>query len=219
MLAAVTNKESPVKASEEYIECVFDEFAESFDTDLKNLHYRAPDLIANAVSEKYDATGELVILDAGCGTGLCGPLLAKFSETLTGVDLSSKMIAKTKGRGYDQVIVAELSAFLATQLDKFDLIVSADTLNYFGDLSGVVQNSFAALRKTGRLIFSLEHDEDIDRDNGFLLTHSGRYSHCQSYVEQQLIAAGFSSVEFTQGHLRVESGNPVVGLIVCAQKR
>lgn len=218
MLAAVTNKDAPVKASEKYIETVFDEFAESFDNDLKSLHYRAPELVAQTVADKYAENAGLQILDAGCGTGLCGPLLAAYKATLTGVDLSAKMIAKTKNRGYDSVIVAEITDYLTTQAGHYDLIVSADTFNYFGDLTDVFSNSFAALKAGGRLVFTLEHDEDINIDQGFKLTHSGRYSHCRSYVDSQLSAAHFVAVEFTQGHLRIESGKPVIGLIVTAEK-
>ena len=218
MLAAVTNKDAPVKASEKYIEIVFDEFAESFDNDLKSLHYRAPELVAQTVAEKYAESAGLHILDAGCGTGLCGPLLAPYKATLTGVDLSAKMIAKTKNRDYDSVIVAEITEYLITQAGHYDLIVSADTLNYFGDLTAVFSHSFAALKAGGRLIFTLEHDEDINSDKGFKLTHSGRYSHCRSYVESKLSEVDFVAVEFTQGHLRIESGKPVSGLIVTAEK-
>ena len=32
------------------------------------------------------------ILDAGCGTGLCGPLLRPLAARLVGVDLSEKMV-------------------------------------------------------------------------------------------------------------------------------
>ncbi|NIR58985.1 MAG: methyltransferase domain-containing protein, partial [Gammaproteobacteria bacterium] len=49
------------------------------------------------------------ILDAGCGTGLCGPLLAPHARTLVGVDLSGGMIAKAEELAvYDELEVAEL---------------------------------------------------------------------------------------------------------------
>ena len=46
----------------------------------------------------------LDVLDAGCGTGLCGVLVAPFARRLTGVDLSEGMLAHAK----DKILEAEL---------------------------------------------------------------------------------------------------------------
>ena len=81
------------------------------------------------------ALANLMVLDAGCGTGLCGPLLKPYAEILVGVDLSPKMLAKALGRQvYEELIETELVAYLGQRTASFDLIVSADTLIYFGEL-------------------------------------------------------------------------------------
>ena len=36
------------------------------------------------------------VLDAGCGTGLCGPLLRPYAKRLVGVDLSSGMLERAR---------------------------------------------------------------------------------------------------------------------------
>ena len=41
-----------------------------------------------------DASRSLDVLDAGCGTGLCGPLVAPYARRLVGVDLSEAMLAR-----------------------------------------------------------------------------------------------------------------------------
>ena len=73
-LAACEGRDVPARASDAYIETTFDGFAASFDAKLSSLGYRAPGLVADAVRLACgaDARG-LRILDAGCGTGLCGP--------------------------------------------------------------------------------------------------------------------------------------------------
>ena len=38
------------------------------------------------------------MLDAGCGTGLCGPLIAPHARRLVGVDLSGQMLAHARER-------------------------------------------------------------------------------------------------------------------------
>src|SRR5262245_51532832 len=158
MLSACSGQDVPARASDAYVETTFDSFAGSFDEKLERLDYRAPQLIAQALEKACGAAGKrLIALDAGCGTGLCGPLIASYVSRLTGVDLSTGMLAKAQGRAvYDQLVKAELTAFLADQADAFDLIVSADTLVYFGPLEPVLTAALGALRSGGLLIFTVE---------------------------------------------------------------
>src|SRR4029077_18805485 len=74
MLAACSGRDVPQRASDAYIEKTFDSFAASFDAKLAQLSYRAPALVAEMLAE-VGASSSLDVLDAGCGTGLCGPLV------------------------------------------------------------------------------------------------------------------------------------------------
>jgi predicted TPR repeat methyltransferase len=95
MLAACSGEEVPVRASDAFVEKTFDAFAQTFDQVLKKLDYQAPALVAKAVAREYPAQdAQLDVLDAGCGTGLCAPLLRPFSRQLDGVDLSDGMVRK-----------------------------------------------------------------------------------------------------------------------------
>ena len=52
------------------------------------------------VADAGRAAGKaLDVLDAGCGTGLCGPLLAPYARRLAGVDLSGGMLAQAAREG------------------------------------------------------------------------------------------------------------------------
>jgi SAM-dependent methyltransferase len=148
----------PARASDAYVTSTFDAFAESFDAKLGKLQYRAPQLVADALARcAGEHCGHLVALDAGCGTGLCGPLIAPWVAHLTGVDLSAGMIERARGRGvYDELERAELTAYLERHPASFDLIVSADTLVYFGPLEQVLAAAAGALRPGGLLIFTAE---------------------------------------------------------------
>ena len=145
MLAAMGGAERPARASDGYVRATFDDFAESFDQNLGDLKYAAPQLLYAAVaSSMAPGAAELQVLDLGCGTGLCGPLLRPIARHLVGVDLSPKMLAKAAGRGvYDQLNCAELTRWLASCSQRFDLVVAADVLCYFGDLA-VVRHTCAA---------------------------------------------------------------------------
>jgi len=221
MVAAFTGQDTPARAADEYIRANFDHFARSFDKRLQQLDYHAPDLVLAAVTEALgEPKGELAVLDAGCGTGWCGPMLRPYARRLIGVDLSPTMIEQARARQvYDELIVAELTAHLESAAECCDLVASADTLVYFGDLKPVCAAAAGALRSGGRLIFTLEKAGQAEAENqGFFLQHNGRYCHVEDYVRRTLIDAGFSVHTLTRGILRKEMGQPVEGIVVSAVK-
>ncbi|MEN3351878.1 MAG: hypothetical protein V7640_36, partial [Betaproteobacteria bacterium] len=218
LLAACLGRDVPARASDAYIEKTFDAFAGRFDDKLHQLEYRAPQLVVDALAKAVGSPHKaLCMLDAGCGTGLCGPLLAPYSSRLTGVDLSAGMLGEAGKRAvYDALVKEELTAFIARHAEAFDAIISADTLIYFGALEAVIQAAFAALRPAGVLIFTVE--EAVRADCGYLLSPQGRYGHTASYVECTLRKYGFAHVELERGVLRFELGAAVNGLVVTAAK-
>jgi predicted TPR repeat methyltransferase len=158
----------------------------------------------------------LDVLDAGCGTGLCGALVAPYARRLVGVDLSDGMLALAREKNvYDDLVNGELTTYLRDHRGTFDLVVSADTLVYFGDLSAVADAAAHALRPGGMLVCTLEHAVDADPDVPFRLAFHGRYNHAQAYVERALTAAGFRAT-IAHAELRTEAGAPVAGLVVRA---
>jgi len=221
MLAANAGAEVPVRASDAYVELVFDNFASSFDVKLAKLQYRAPELVRDALAEVAGTPSKsLVALDAGCGTGLCGPLIEPYVSHLTGVDLSRGMLARArKRRLYDELVHSELGAYLEAQSSRFDLIVSADTLIYFGDLVPAISAAGRALRPGGLLIVSVEQaTEQAAGEAGFVLNPHGRYSHSERHIRRALDTAGLALVKLGDGVLRREAGKPVAGYVVTARK-
>ncbi|WP_132142801.1 tetratricopeptide repeat protein [Luteibacter rhizovicinus] len=218
MLAACGGAEAPPRADDAYVRDVFDGFAESFDEQLlKNLDYRAPQLLADALAPRLSAPSRMLdVLDAGCGTGLCAPLLRPYARRLVGVDLSGGMVEKARRRGgYDALVVGELTAYLEDRPDAFDLVVSADTLVYFGALGTVAIAAHRALRRGGWLAFTVEAlDGEDDRVE---LGVSGRYRHSAWHVRLALAGAGFAEVHLASDTLRKEGGQPVHGWVVLAR--
>ena len=214
MLAACTGENVPPRASDAYIREAFGRFADCFDAVLGELNYRAPELVAASIAAAGGApAAALDVLDGGCGTGLCGPLLRPYARRLTGVDLSPAMIDKAGERNvYDALIVAELSAYLQSHPARFDLIASADTLVYFGDLHDVLRAAASALRPGGRFVFTLEH-AGVDAEAGFRINPHGRYSHGEGYVRSALGAAGLALEDLAAETLRKEKGEAVGGLV------
>ena len=165
--------------------------------------------------------GTLDILDAGCGTGLSGPLLKSFARRLTGVDLSAGMIHKAHTRHiYDDLITVELTIHLETTDNSYDLVASADTLVYFGDLKPVLAAATRTLSPGGVLIVTLEQaDSGTPESPGFRLQQHGRYCHSEKYVRDALAEAGLRLHGMEIATLRREHGQPVLGFLVSALKK
>jgi predicted TPR repeat methyltransferase len=218
--AACLGHAAPDRAPNHYVEQVFDDMADSFDTHLlTHLDYRAPTLLHEALAAaRPPPSATFDILDAGCGTGLCASLLRPYARYLAGVDLSAGMLAKAKGRNaYDELIQAELTDFLYQKSHAFDIISSADTLCYFGALEPIFKAAAGALKSKGLLAFTLE--DAGDATNNFQLTPNGRYTHSGAYVRGALETAGFDIHSLSCAVLRKENKEPVSGQIVIAMKR
>jgi predicted TPR repeat methyltransferase len=219
MLAACSRVDVPARASNGFIEQTFDSFAGSFDAKLAKLFYRAPALVTEMLAQSgIQPAKNLDVLDAGCGTGLCGPLVAPYARRLVGVDLSAKMMAQAGGRGvYDELVKSELTEYLRRSSASFDVIVSADTLVYFGPLEDVTQAAAAALRPDGQLIFTVEEADEEEAPDGHAISLHGRYCHTRPYVERVLRQANLEP-EIGSAQLRLEAGDPVRGLVVRGTK-
>lgn len=219
LYAASSGVNIPERASDHYIEKTFDDFAQDFDEQLLGrLAYQVPSLLEQALADILRPEKTLLTLDAGCGTGLCGPVLSPYSRQLTGVDLSAKMLQTAQRREiYDELVHAELTGFLATQTAAYDLIIMADTLIYFGALEPVFSAAYSALSVGGKLVFTAEISNQRTADQ-YHLHFSGRYSHSESYITDTLASCGFSLTSLTPIVIREELGKPVAGVLVIACK-
>jgi predicted TPR repeat methyltransferase len=134
------------------------------------------------------------------------------------VDLSPGMLAKAQLRGvYDELQAAELVAYLCERPASCELLVSADTLCYFGALQAFADAAQGALRPGGLLVFTVESHADEAGAADFRLQGHGRYSHRQGYVDATLRHAGFVPQEMTPVVLRMEASRPVAGWLVSAR--
>ena len=96
MLASMGEDQEEDRASSEFVEALFDDFAATFDERLSSLEYKVPSLIGEAAYDVLQSTPYETFrsaLDAGAGTGLAGRFLRPLvSGPLVAVDLSQKML-------------------------------------------------------------------------------------------------------------------------------
>jgi len=215
--AAITGEEAGPRAPDAYVKGVFDSFADDFDRVLADLDYRAPERLIRAIRRRlgpFRRPGDT--LDAGCGTGLCGPLLRPLSRSLIGVDLSPGMLERARERGsHDVLEEAELVSWITSRPRSFDLIVAADVFCYFGALDATFRVIRAALRPKGVLGFTVEAAADDDERGR--VGPSGRYAHGARALRRALEGTEFRAIKIETDTLRTEGGVPVAGLIVTAR--
>jgi predicted TPR repeat methyltransferase len=210
-LALIGRADSPPELPPAYVARLFNDYAWRFDKHLvKNLGYRAPALIAEALSAMAPGRRFASALDLGCGTGLMGEALRDRVERLAGVDLSAAMIAKARERGvYDEFNIGDAVAPMRERPSAFDLIVAADVFVYVGDLTPLFAAVGTALASDGLFAFSVETFEG----HGFKLEPTMRFAHSRAYLEATAREAGFGSLHIQSASTRREAGAEAAGLI------
>jgi predicted TPR repeat methyltransferase len=213
MLATLGAEPMPAAPPPAYVAALFDQYAARFDAHLQDgLGYDTPRLLAALLGRH--APAPCAIVDAGCGTGLCGPLLRPLATHLAGVDLSRAMLARAAERGvYDELACAELVTWLGAA--RAGAIVAADVLVYLGDLAPFFAAAARALRDGGLLALSVETARD---GSEYTLGPGGRYAHGRDYLEAQAAAHGFEPVELEDAVLRREGSGIVHGTLALLRK-
>jgi predicted TPR repeat methyltransferase len=216
LLKAVDGSRDVDRAPPAYITEHFDAFAESFDAQLVGvLGYDLPEKLCAAIQAAAIAGHRYDALDAGCGTGLCGPLLLPYVRTLTGVDLSPKMLSQAAKRGlYGELICEDLTAYLKRSAGRFDLIVAADVMIYHGDLAPFFAAAGYALRPGGLLAFSTE----VLAEGTYQLLASGRFAQSEAYV-RSLATAAFEETACLATTIRWEADARVPAQVFVFRRR
>jgi len=219
-LAALGAAPAPKGTEIAYVESLFDDYAQRFDSELVvALGYEAPARLTALIEAELAARGvEQVghLLDLGCGTGLLGERLRRRASFVEGVDLSGEMLEAAGRKGiYDRLERGELTAFLAGHAGGLDLVTASDVLNYCGALPPVLKAVHERLTPGGVFAFTLERHEGPEPT---ILRSSLRYAHGAAAARAACIEAGFELVVFEAGTLRHDRGEPVIGLFVLARK-
>lgn len=198
-----------------YVEALFDDYADRFESELVlGLGYAAPARLAGLVEAELARRGvEQVglVLDLGCGTGLMGEHLKRRASFLEGVDLSGAMVEEAGRKGiYDRLEKAELTAFLSGHAGGADLMTAADVLNYCGALPPILAAVRERLAPGGLFAFTLERHDGTEP---LLLQTSLRYAHSEAAARAACVEAGFEIVAFETAPLRQDRREPVMGIL------
>lgn len=203
-----------------FVANLFDDFAQKFENTLvDNLNYQAPKIIAKYAKSRLEPNSKYKhLLDLGCGTGLCGKHMSPFVSHLTGIDISTKMVEKTRSLNiYDKVIHGEIVEEANKLHDQYDIIVAADVFIYIGGINNVFSACSRICNQDGLFIFSIESlpvNESVD----YKLYDTGRYKHSINYLDSIAKKHKFKIIENIPCALRKEHHKDVEGAIIALQK-
>ena len=210
--------------SKEYIEKVFDNYANNFEKELvKDLKYNAPQLVYELLKPMINFDKKLDILDLGCGTGLSGQVFSNSINSLVGVDLSAKMLEVAEKRKiYTRLERNNIFDMMAhEQSNSYDIIVSTDVFIYIGKIDSIIDEAYRLLHSNSLFTFSVEALEYTEHKNkhDFYLHNNGRYAHSLGYLENLAKTKGFEIKKVITEQIRINHGQPVIGYIMVWQKK
>ncbi len=194
------------ESGKEYVQKLFDLFADNYEEVMQRLDYRLPQIIA-------DKLGPLEghIIDLGCGTGLTGVALKNPRNSLTGIDISPAMLEKARQKKiYDRLEEADITDY-CRRLPAADMVVAADVFGYLGALDEIIPLIFPR-----NFCFSIAAD---DTTESWRLMPNGRFRHNPAYVKKLLQKAGYSNITELPAVLRHENGEDVNGFVFIAKEK
>lgn len=215
-LAAVRGHAPPATAPRHYVQGLFDDYAAEFAQHLVDrLDYRAPQVLLRPLI----ASGRRWrrVIDLGCGTGLCGELLAPASDAIDGVDLSGAMLQQARRLGvYRELVQADIVEHLAAAAPgSADLIVAADVLIYVGEPSALFEAVARVLEHGGVFAFTVEAPTNAQ---ALQLLPSLRYAHAAAAVHRLAERVGLAVESARDAPIRHEQGRPVPGHYITARR-
>ena len=219
LISALEDKTTE-RAPSQYVEKLFDGYANTFDTHLvQGLGYKMPTELLDLLKQSTELpVGKWDVLDLGCGTGLAGSIISPHARQLVGVDLSSSMLEKARARSvYHRLAHSDLLQMMrGEEHSSYELIIAADVFVYLGRLDEIVSEAARLLRAGGYFMFSVEALDALpagatgaDGEAGYKLNPSGRYAHSSNYLEKLAAANGFRPVSMISTPVRLEKGVPI----------
>jgi ubiquinone/menaquinone biosynthesis C-methylase UbiE len=139
----------------EAYESLANEYNAKIDYKPHNAFYDRPNTL-KLIGEVKDKS----VLDAACGPGKYAEILISKGATVTGFDISPRMVElakeRTKNTGY--FFIQDLATpFKKLNDSSYDIIVCALAMHYIEDWNSTIQEFHRVLKDGGQLIISIEH--------------------------------------------------------------
>ncbi len=196
--------------AKEHIRQRFSRAAHSYDQ-YAHVQRLAADWLMDSIKEE-----PVTILEIGCGTGNLTRLLAeRFPQArITSIDFAEAMVEQAREKlsstGHVQFHCVDGETFIKSTEERYDLVVSNATLQWFADLPATFKHLSRIMDEKGRVALSLfgpgsfqelatAMREIVDPD-----VHLPAESFCTAKDAESLARKVFSTVEFDSKMIRKE---------------
>ncbi|MEM5541871.1 methyltransferase domain-containing protein [Sulfitobacter sp. AS92] len=148
----------------EVIRSLYDEWASSYDDDIKAQGYATPERAAATLAE-FLHDKDAPIFDIGCGTGLSGAALKQVGfTTIDGGDVSAAMLAVAHKKDiYRKLLELEVDAPLPFAPGAYAAITAIGVIGPGAAPISLFDSLMHSLGKRGKLLFSLNEKALADR--------------------------------------------------------
>ena len=145
----------------------YDEWGEKdkYNKDMVEWNYTGPQETVD-VFRRHAENKEMLIFDAGCGTGLVGLQLKKFGyKKFHGADLSQKLLDTVPKNLYQKLMKVDLNQNINAKDNFYDLVMCVGTFT-FGHVKPSALDEFVRItKKNGFICFTI--NEGIYKEYGF----------------------------------------------------
>lgn len=141
--------------SKQAYEALADGYNQRIDNKPHNAYYDRP----NTLALLPDLTGKTVF-DAACGPGKYAEILAAKGASITGCDISPKMVAHAQQRtqGVGHFFEHDLRLPIPQLKEaSFDVVLCALAMHYIEDWEPTIKEFYRLLKPKGCLVLSIEH--------------------------------------------------------------
>ena len=195
------------RADAGYVKHLFNQFAADYDTRMQGrLGYAAPSILRQLAGMLTSPGERFDLLDLGCGTGLSGIAFQDLARSLSGVDLSPRMLEKARATGaYTLLAEGDVEHLPPGFEGPYGIILAADVLVYLGDLEALFATVRSRIAPDGLWLFTTERGDAVD----FELGPKRRYRHSEAYLRGLAERHGFDVSSLVECVCRFEAGTPV----------
>ena len=136
-----------------------------YNKDMAEWNYSGPRETVDTF-RKYALNKDILIFDAGCGTGLVGQQLKKHDyKNFHGADLSQKLLDSVPENLYQKLIKADLNQAINVSDNTYNAVMCVGTFTYGHVKPQAIDEFIRITKKDGLICFTI--NEGIYKEYGF----------------------------------------------------
>lgn len=153
--------------------------------------------VFQTIASRIALLNSMNIMDFGAGTGLLSFKIAPMVHSVTGVDLSEKMLEQITAKNSDSIHVRAVCQDIVSNPlhEQFHGIVSSMAMHHVEDTAALFETFYAHLKRDGFIAIA-----DLEAEDGSFHTHGNEGVHHFGFerdsLRKMIEKAGFENVRF-----------------------